>query len=94
MRVCEEAGCDKPHWARGYCTKHYSRYRRHGALPVNPPRPECFLCLTPVWVVYGTRGDERTHLQEAEWVRAGPGVNWICADCVDWAHRRLSDRVP
>lgn len=29
-RLCTIAGCDKPYLARGYCQKHWSRWRRHG----------------------------------------------------------------
>lgn len=30
MRVCNVEGCNKKYFARGYCKKHYSRYRRNG----------------------------------------------------------------
>ncbi len=29
-RLCSMDGCGRPHLARGYCTKHYRRWRRHG----------------------------------------------------------------
>lgn len=29
-RTCEAADCDRPHEARGFCTKHYSRFLRNG----------------------------------------------------------------
>ncbi|MBD1382684.1 hypothetical protein [Metabacillus arenae] len=29
-RICEIEGCQDKHFAKGYCKKHYQRYRRHG----------------------------------------------------------------
>lgn len=29
-RVCTIEGCDKPAWARGWCSAHLTRWRRHG----------------------------------------------------------------
>lgn len=28
--ICSIAECDKPSWSRGWCTGHYTRWRRHG----------------------------------------------------------------
>jgi hypothetical protein len=28
--MCSKSGCDKPNEARGWCIKHYTRWRRHG----------------------------------------------------------------
>lgn len=30
MRTCSIEGCDKPARARGWCTKHYQRWKKHG----------------------------------------------------------------
>lgn len=30
QRVCSVEGCEKPHSCRGWCRKHYSRWKRHG----------------------------------------------------------------
>lgn len=30
MRVCAVEGCEKPHYARGWCNKHYQRWWQHG----------------------------------------------------------------
>lgn len=30
MRTCKIEGCENKHDARGYCQKHYLRYKRHG----------------------------------------------------------------
>lgn len=30
IKSCSVNGCDKPHLARGFCSKHYLRFRRHG----------------------------------------------------------------
>lgn len=30
MRLCQVEGCGNPYEARGYCTVHYSRWKRHG----------------------------------------------------------------
>ena len=35
-RVCEIPGCNKPHYGRGYCHKHYQRWKRHGDPLSNP----------------------------------------------------------
>jgi hypothetical protein len=31
MRTCTVQGCDEKHEARGFCEKHYARWKRHGA---------------------------------------------------------------
>lgn len=30
QRICSVAGCDKPHDSKGFCSKHYERWRKHG----------------------------------------------------------------
>lgn len=30
QRICDVEGCDKKHWARGYCRMHYNRVTRYG----------------------------------------------------------------
>lgn len=30
QRTCSFEGCDQPHWCKGYCTKHYQRFRKYG----------------------------------------------------------------
>lgn len=36
--VCTMTDCSKPHFARGYCSMHYARFRRHGSpTPGNLP---------------------------------------------------------
>lgn len=30
QRTCSIEGCENPLWARGWCSKHYTRWRRHG----------------------------------------------------------------
>lgn len=32
VRTCKARGCDRQHYARGYCRKHYLQVRRHGRL--------------------------------------------------------------
>lgn len=29
-RICTVEACERPHCARGYCTKHYARWRKYG----------------------------------------------------------------
>ena len=29
-KTCTIDGCDNPHWAKGYCNKHYTRWKRYG----------------------------------------------------------------
>lgn len=36
--TCKIDGCDEPHKARGWCVKHYQRWRKHGS-PSDRPRP-------------------------------------------------------
>lgn len=31
QEVCKVDGCDEPHNCKGYCLKHYTRWKRHGA---------------------------------------------------------------
>lgn len=49
-RVCVEDHCDRPHYARGWCAKHYKRWLRTGDLVRTPPRPTCDVagCERPV----------------------------------------------
>ena len=30
MRLCRVEGCERPHWGRGYCRRHYGRWSVHG----------------------------------------------------------------
>lgn len=49
-RSCTVDGCDRPHVARGYCTLHWRRWKKHGdALHVTskPERPTCSECDRP-----------------------------------------------
>lgn len=45
--LCSVPDCTKPQWARGYCSTHYARWRKHGTpdLPVHQPvvchEPNC-----------------------------------------------------
>lgn len=36
---CTLQGCDHPHYGKGYCSKHYQRWKRHGS-----PEPDDFRC--------------------------------------------------
>lgn len=33
MKMCADPGCDRANYARGFCSKHYNKNRRHGKLP-------------------------------------------------------------
>src|SRR5688572_22785655 len=58
LKVCDIEGCDNNHFGRGYCEKHYNRWRRHGD-PLKgqkfrkncdkPPKLECSIedCTKP-----------------------------------------------
>lgn len=37
MRVCDVEGCESKHYARGYCAKHYDRWKRYGDATVEGP---------------------------------------------------------
>lgn len=41
-RICSTAGCSDPHYARGFCIKHYFRWRRYG----NPYQKRVAKCRT------------------------------------------------
>lgn len=43
-RTCSVENCNKPHLARGLCSEHYQRFRRHGdpTKRARAPRGECF----------------------------------------------------
>lgn len=45
---CTAPGCEAPHNARGWCRKHYSRWKRRGSDPTTPP-PAAQLG-APCWV--------------------------------------------
>ena len=30
MKTCSVDGCENKYWAKGYCVKHYKRYKNHG----------------------------------------------------------------
>ena len=30
MKICKVDGCNGKHYAKGYCSKHYSQWRRYG----------------------------------------------------------------
>lgn len=33
MKKCKVEGCNCKHYAKGYCSKHYMQYKRHGEVP-------------------------------------------------------------
>ena len=37
-RICSVPGCERPHEARGWCTLHYQRWKKHGD-PFREPAP-------------------------------------------------------
>lgn len=39
--TCREAGCDRPHYARGWCAMHYKRWLRKGSATREAHRPDC-----------------------------------------------------
>src|SRR5487761_67173 len=51
-RTCSVEGCDRPHSARGYCTKHYAHWGVHGdpVVPCAAPERPCVIagCGRPV----------------------------------------------
>lgn len=72
-RTCEMLGCVEPHMARGYCTTHYQRWRRHGD-------PEVVLGVgtqTP-----GGYESVHTYLRQLR----GPAVDHSCVCCGQQAH--------
>ncbi len=53
-RTCSVVGCDRPHFAKSYCTMHYCRVKRHGS--TDDPRPEGF-------------GEKRNHPLYTRWAQ-------------------------
>jgi hypothetical protein len=53
-RLCEVDGCGRPHLARGYCSKHWRRWQRHGdplvmLIGQDPEAPNpCLVCGEPI----------------------------------------------
>jgi len=52
---CKVKDCDRPHYGRGYCSKHYQRWRKHGNpnIVIDPKRlpDKCVICGEPsVWL--------------------------------------------
>lgn len=47
MRLCAAQGCENQHWARGFCGKHYQRWKRTSS----SNRPLCAVkgCSSPQW---------------------------------------------
>lgn len=90
MRLCSIDGCDLPHKARGWCSTHWARWRRHGnphtVLADVPRRPKSDRKC-------GKRGCDDDHYargmcakhyrrwQRAEDVAAGIEAPDACIDC-------------
>lgn len=71
-RTCSIEGCERPHNARGWCTTHYERWRRHGdPLKVIP-------------AVGRTDGDFmlRSEIEERFWPKVHVPANPL--DCWNW----------
>lgn len=39
-RECSVKGCDRPHWAKGYCLPHWQRNKKHGHPQTDKPIQE------------------------------------------------------
>jgi hypothetical protein len=46
-RKCSIEGCNRPHEAHGYCTKHDYRYRKYGDPNMKIQRKKCSICGKP-----------------------------------------------
>lgn len=44
IKVCSVEGCGGQHEAKGYCSKHYLRLKRHGSINLPPPDPVTTTC--------------------------------------------------
>lgn len=80
MRRCTVSGCERSHWARGWCRLHYQRWQRNGApdcaaprrSPISPRQREILLLIAQGYdavaagrALYITKSTVHMHLQRA-----------------------------
>jgi hypothetical protein len=70
MRTCDIEGCERKHYARGWCSPHYHQWRRTDD-PISKARPSAIDRLMPRVVVVD-RGHE-TPCWEPDYVKNGAG---------------------
>jgi hypothetical protein len=72
--MCTITGCNRPHYARRWCRKHYERWRRTGDPHTvrkrgpQPSRPSCKICDQP----HHAHGRCMTHYMQ--WWRYGEAI--------------------
>ena len=37
-KICKVEGCEKKHYCKGYCSKHYQQFKKYGCIPERTPR--------------------------------------------------------
>lgn len=53
-RRCSVQDCGLPHDAKGYCTKHYYRYRKFGTIEIEKPREMHGMFGTPTYMTWSS----------------------------------------
>lgn len=90
-RTCSVDGCDAAFLARGYCSKHYQRWRARGSVEDRAPQTADGLCMfgecdKPVWArgwctTHYSRWHRHGTLDDVRaWVNAPPDTKW-CPQC-------------
>lgn len=67
-KLCSIQGCERPRFSRGWCTKHYSRWHRHGNLH-REPRKRGICSIPDCGKPHVARGWCEKH--HARWLRRG-----------------------
>lgn len=74
MRLCEIEGCNEKHEAKGYCKKHYRKYKKYGDPLVQPVRKE-----------YPKNVKKKSSVSYEDNHKLINGIEYkLCSDCRDW----------
>lgn len=91
MKICEIKDCDKKHYAKGYCQRHYKQYKRHGEITNDKPLEkfdECAWSYCP-FPVYA-KGFCKSHYYM--WKRGTLGLN-LRPYCYGFRRHRAKQRL-